>query len=120
MGIDDALWSARCTGRIAHADSIIFFEVDVPRIAVAILEQRFIVFIALRDGAVTEGKDDHEFNLYPVPDLFKKSQQNIIDDENAVLGVVDDVRQFIRMQPKVERLQYGSTNGTAKYASRWA
>jgi hypothetical protein len=41
-------------------------------------------------------------------ELFKEVQEHVVHNQEAVLGVVDDVRQFVGMKPKVQGVQYAT------------
>src|SRR5277367_288061 len=114
MRIDNALRLARCARGIAHADGVIFIDVGIFRIGAATPQEKFIVFVALRYRLATERNNDHAFEVYAMPDLFVEREQNIVDDENAVLGVVDYIRQLIGVKTEVKRVENASDYGNRK------
>src|ERR1700733_1991728 len=95
MRIDNALWLARRARGVAHADRVIFIDIGIFGVGSAAPQKLFVVFIALQDRFATEWNYDHAFEVYSMPDLFIEREQDIVDDENAVLGVVDYIRQLV-------------------------
>ena len=52
--------------------------------------------------------DKHSFRLYLVAELLKQRQQHVIDDEKAVVRMIDDEGQLLRMQPQIERVYHAA------------
>src|SRR5690349_8775543 len=52
--------------------------------------------------------DKNSFRLYLVAELLIQRQQHVIDNEKAVLRVIDDEGQFLRVQPKIERVDHAA------------
>src|SRR5690348_8474337 len=52
--------------------------------------------------------DKHSFRLYFVFELLVQRQQHVIDNEKAVLRVIDDKSQFLRMESKIERVDHAT------------
>ena len=58
--------------------------------------------------------DDHPLEVHPVPDLLEQRQQDVVDDEEAVLGVVDDVHNSSGWSRRLSVWTMPPTAGTAK------
>ena len=54
------------------------------------------------------------FEVDSMPYLREEVQQHILHNQKAVLGVIDDVSEFVRMQPQVKGVQHGSGHGNAE------
>src|SRR3954464_14109447 len=95
---------------VAHPQSVIFIQVRISGFARALLEQRLIVFVAMRSWLTAERCHDHAFDFYLVFYRLEDRQQDIVYDQEPVRGMVDDVGQFFGMQSQVEGMQYASHN----------
>ena len=108
MGIEHALGFAGRPGRVTHAGAGRLVDVDVAWIAAAALEQRLVVLVLVRCRQVAERKNDDSIEVHLVPDLLEGRQQDVVHDEKSIPGVVDDVRELVRMQPEVERVDHAA------------
>ena len=54
------------------------------------------------------------FEVDSMPYLLEKVEQHILHNQKAVLGVMDDVSELIRMQSQVKGVQHGSSDGNAE------
>ncbi len=90
----------------AHGGGIVFVEIRIDRNTAIVPQQRFVIFESCGHGFPTERDDEDALKLYLILELFKEMHQHIVHDQEAVLGMVDDVRQFVSMEPKVQGVQH--------------
>src|SRR5215471_13007809 len=55
--------------------------------------------------------NEHTLNFYSMANLFKQVEEHVIDDKEPIFGMIDDIGQFIRMQPQIQSVQYRSRGG---------
>ena len=78
-----------------------------------------IRFTTLREPAAAVIDDKDAFKVDSMPYLLEKVEQHILHNQKAVLGVIDDVSEFVRMQPRLRVCSTAPVRGTPN-SSRWA
>jgi len=84
-------FSRRARG-IAHGGGIIFVEIRIDWSTAVVTQQCFVIFVSCGHGLATEGDHEDALELHFVFELFIEVQQHVVYDQEAVFGVVDDVR----------------------------
>ena len=105
VGVDDAFRTAGRPGSKTHGSAVVFLERRVLKIVACLGQQFFIVQEAFRDAAATVRHDNDFFEGGSVAKLFVHREKHIVDDEKAITGMVRDGRDFVGMEPQVERMQ---------------
>ena len=119
MRIDDALRSPRRSRRVAHGDRVVLVvRGRHERLAVRIGEQRLIVEQAGGgvDGCAGEGKDDDLLERMLGRELAIERQQDVVDDEEAVVGVARDPADLVGREAQVERVHDAAGGRDAEVA----
>src|ERR1700751_4326819 len=110
MRVENALGLAGGAGGVAHGGSLVFGEVGVVGLA-CICQKGFVRLSARRlaSAAVLDYENAFEMNLRA--ELLEDVEQNVVYDEKAVLGVVDDVGDLFRIQAQVQGVHDGAHCG---------
>ena len=113
--VDDSLGIARGRGGVAHGGRRVFIELR-PRIRFVRRrgEQRFVVEDVTRFVHDIVQHDDLADRFQLAADGFENGKQRGVDEDDAVLGVVDDVRQLLRSEAQVESVQHAAGAGNRK------
>ena len=105
--VDDALGTAGRPARVTHGGRGALVEVG-PREAGLLGGEQTLVGERLAEGrgVPLPHHDDRLDRLEVVLDARQQRNERGIDDDAAVLGVVDDIRQLLGREPDVERVQH--------------
>ena len=90
MRIKHPLGVSRCPRSIAQGRRRLFVEIGIGKMAHVGVGKKLFVFDAAwrhRPGSVD---DDNELQADLGAELFQQGEQDFVDDENTVLGMVDD------------------------------
>ena len=111
MRINDTLRLSGGARGVAHPGRVIFIEVCVLGSFRVLLQQQFVIFVALGHRLTAERNDNHTLQVHPVFYLFEKVQKNIIDNQEPVFGMVHDKGQFVGMKAEVQGVQHTAHSG---------
>ncbi len=92
--IDDALGLTRGPGCVAHGGSGVFVDGGVREFRWRASQKRLVAL----------GHDEDALEVDLIAKFLEYRDQGIVDDQEAVLGVIGDVGQFARMQTQIERM----------------
>ncbi len=97
MRVDDAFRQARGAARVTHRGGLVLVEVRLdPFVGGCAREQLFVrVF-----------DDEHVLDLRAVAELLEQRQERPVDDHGLVACMVRDVREVVRVQAQVQRVQH--------------
>ena len=101
--IDHALGVAGRPGGVAHGAAVGFVDCRQRNIAGAGLEEILVALHPLRHIAA-EGNDDGPVLRHPVLELVVERQQNVIHDNDLVVGMGRDIADVRRAEPQVQRV----------------
>ena len=100
MRIDDALGFAGCPRGVTHACGVVFAEQrDLHHRAAGY--ELFVIFQTWREWLAAQAHDDHPLEFDLVPEFFVKRQQHVVDDQEAVAGVIGDITDVVGMQAQI-------------------
>src|ERR1700722_17121974 len=112
--IEDSFGTASSSRGVAQGRCIVFLEFDFIRLFTRFRQEILIRFTVLWEpaAAVIDYEDAFEAGLSPY--LLEEIEQHIFHNQKAVLGVMDDVSEFLRMQSQVKGVQHSSSDGNAE------
>ena len=94
--VEDALRHPGRAARVTHGRRLVLVELGVaPRVRIGAREQ---LLVAVLD-------DDHVLDLRAVDEQVEQRLEAPVDDHGAVAGMRRDVREIVRVQSQVERVQ---------------
>jgi hypothetical protein len=100
------------TGRVAHDCCALLVDVVELRTVFLPRQQLRVIQRAFRHVSVVADHDDAA-----IPDVrphgLEDGPEHLVDDEDAVVGVLDDVAQFLRVQADVQRVEHRARRGDA-------
>ena|SRR5437762_717308 len=99
MRIQDALWNAGCSGRVAKADSVVLAGFDRRKRFLLALQQRFVVVVSVMHGLSRNRNYNDAFRLEIGGHLLPERQEDVIDNHETVARVICDAADLRRMQP---------------------
>ena len=114
MRVGHPLRLSRCAGGIAQRGRIVLLQIRIDRSTEVVTQQGFVVLQSCGHGLAAERNHEDTLKLHFVLELFKELQEHVVYNQEAVLGVVDDVRQFVGMEPKVQGVQHATCAGDAE------
>ena len=115
--IDHALGSPGGAGRVAHRHRVVLVVLDVVEArGVGGLQQRFVVDVLGTDRGPGERKHDDLLEAVQVRELPVQRQQDVVDDEEAVLRVGGDPAELVGRQPQVQRVHHAAGSRNAEVA----
>ena len=80
-------------------------------------EQRLVVVeVRLATGAPENGNDDHALERCTCRELPVQRQQHVVDDQEAVLGVVGDPADLVGREAQVQRVHHAAGGRDAEVA----
>ena len=103
MGIQDALRFSRRAGRVAHRRGGALVEIRFVHQRIRLGKHRLVVQHSRR-GA-TGADDDNLAHARLRSDLLPQRQQRLVDDHQPIVRDVDDERELVWMQPKVQCME---------------
>ena len=110
--VDDALGAARRPARVTHGRGRALVEVGPGEAGLLGGEQPLVgERLAEGRGVPLPHHDDGLDRLQVVLDARQQRNERGVDDDAAVLGVVDDVGQLLGREPDVQRVQHRSHAG---------
>jgi hypothetical protein len=112
--IKDPFGAAGSSRGVAHGRCIVFRQIDLIRLAGRFRQKILIWFASLREPAAAVIDYEDAFEMDSRPDLLEEVEQHILHNQKPVLGVIDDVSEFVRMQPQVKGVQHSSGEGNAE------
>ena len=117
--VDDALRPAGRARRVAHGDRIVLVVRRRRRsLAVGAGEQRLVVEMAGAgvDRRAREREHDHLLERVLVGELAIERQQDVVDDQEAVFGVVRDPADLVGREAQVQRVHHAARGRDAEVA----
>ncbi len=114
VAVDHPLGPSRRPRSVAHPGGFLFVEIGVDKILGGFRDEGLVFLHPLRHRLTGEGNDDDPFHLEPVPEFLQQGQEHVIDNQEAVPGVVGDVSDFIRVQAKVQGMEHASGGRNAE------
>jgi hypothetical protein len=117
--VDDALAAAGGARRVAHGDGVVLVVSGVDeRVGVRIREEAFVVEMPCRriDRCARERHDDDFLEGVRCGELAVQRQQDVVDDQEAVVGIGGDPAELVGRQAQVERVHHAPGGGDAEVA----
>ena len=112
MRIRDAFRVAGRPRRVAHRGGASFVDLRPREARLLGREQLFVSKdVAGQSTRVAFRRAGHDVRLDGLEvgcDARKQGNEGIVDDDDLVLGVVDDVRQLVREEPQVQRVHHSA------------
>src|SRR5882672_592429 len=112
--VDDAFRTAGGPGSKTHSSAVVFVEGRVLKIVAGLGQQFFIVQKTFRDTTATVRNDNDFFERGRVAKLFVNREEDVVNDEEAIAGVIRDSGNFVGMKPQVQRMQNAACAGDTK------
>src|SRR5437764_14859016 len=106
MRVYDTFRRAGCARGVAHRRCLVFLEDGELEVSVCSLQEAVIRLHTGWDRRASHRNDNHAFEIDIILALFIKGQQDIVDDEEAIAGVVHDMREIFWSEPQVERVHH--------------
>ena len=95
--IDDTLRQTGRPARVAHRGGVVLVDVRLaPVVRGRAGEQLFVRVL----------DDEHVLDLRAVAKLFEQRHERTIDDDGLVAAVVRDVREIVRVQAEIQRVEH--------------
>lgn len=116
MRIDDTLGAARGARGVAHAAGRVFIDFNTFEVISRSTDEAFIVLVPLRHRLACQRHHNDALEVDILGKLRQQRQQNIVDDQETVLGVVDDERNVVREQAQVEVVHHRAGRRNAEVA----
>src|SRR5262249_29529912 len=114
MRIRDSLGITRRAGGKAHGGCVGLLGLRVMKVAPSLPQKIFIILGSRRQNALLVLRHEHALDFGFAGELLPQRKQNVVDDEETILGVIYDKRQLVRMEPQVERVHDSSSSGNSK------
>src|SRR5262249_58592925 len=114
MRIRDSLGITRRAGGKAHGRGVGLVSLRVVKIASSLLEKIFVILGSCRQDARLVLHHEHALDFGFAGELLPQGKQYVVDDEEAILGVIHDEGQLVRMEPQVEGVYDSSRSGNSK------
>ena len=92
---------------VAHNGRLHLIQVGDVRFP-AIVEEILVLLVPMTGRAAFERRHDDALDAHASLDPFESGQENVVNDQKAILGVVDDLRQCIGWQVRVERVEHAT------------
>src|SRR5262249_44366451 len=110
MGVDDALGETGGAGGKAHGGAVVLIKLGIVEPIGSFGYELFVVEEPLGDvaaplGAAAIGRDDHVLERDLVAKCLEDRQEHIVNDEEAILSVVCNGGNFVRVKTEIERVQ---------------
>ena len=112
--IDHALGLAGGARGVAHAAGVAFVLFGVDELALGGGQEILVAFHAVRHGLAGQRHHDDLLEVDLVGELFVQRQQHVVDDEETILGVIDDPGHVVRRQAQVQGVQYRAGDRNAE------
>ena len=77
------------------------------------LDQLLVIDGALRDGLAVP-PDDDVARLHLRAEAFPERPEHVVEDHHRIVGVIDDVRDVLHREPRIERVQDGAAEGDSE------
>ncbi len=116
MRVNHALGPAGRARRVAHRDRIVFLVRRVFESFRSSGEKRLVVDQWRRDRRTAVRHHDHLLEWRRSLELLVERQQDVIDDEKPVAGVVRDPSDLLRREAQVQRVQHAARRRYAEVA----
>ena len=97
MRVDDALRQAGRAARVTHRRGLVLVEVGLDPVVGRRAREQLLVRVL---------DDEDVLDLRAVAELLEQRQERAVDDHGLVAGVVRDVREVVRVQAQVQRVQH--------------
>src|SRR5882757_3177853 len=105
MRVDNALGKTRRAGSKAHGRALIFVDRRQVVIRRSAGKQFFVVQKTTWNFVAAIRNDNDFFERRICAKFFQDGEKRVIDDEKTVFRVPRDRRNFVRMQPQIERVK---------------
>ncbi len=114
--VHHALRPARGAGGVAHGHRVVLIVRHVVEFFRRAGEEILVARELLRHRLAAEGEHDHLLEVRLAADLLEERQQDVVDDEEAVLGVIRDPGDVVWREPQVERVHHAARRRDAEIA----
>src|SRR2546427_9125585 len=106
MAVHHAFWISRGAGGVAHAGGAVLIEPRPQIRLVGSLGQQRLILIAF-------ASDDDQLAdaRYAVANLLEDREKRLADEDEAIFSVSYDVRQVVRGEPQIQRMEHGAIAG---------
>ena len=99
---------------VAHGGSIVFVHGRVDEIVAGTLEKRLVIVVARGDAAAGVGNHNDALQARVVAEFFVDREQDVVNDQEAVFGVMGDPGDFLGMQTDVQGIEDAAGAGHSK------
>jgi hypothetical protein len=108
VGVQDALWVARRPARVAEGRRGALVDLGPVEVTLAGLLEELLVAQGAGQAAVVPvpHHDEAAHAGEAGRELREGGRERVVDEDDPVLGVVDDVLDLLREQPDVDRVQH--------------
>src|SRR5882762_10479560 len=114
MRVDDAFGKTSRAGSETHSSAVIFVDFGIGKFLRRGGQQFFVVQKTIRNFAAAIRNDNDFFEWRIGAKFFEDRKEYVIDDEETVLRVPRDGRDFVRMEAQIESVKNPSRAGYAK------
>ena len=116
MGIEHPLGISGGPGGKTHRSRIVLIERGVGEVPSPRREQLLVAVHPRRSGLAAERCDDDSLELDVIFDLLVCRQEHIVDNEEAIAGVVRNEGDLVRMEAEIERVEHATGRRDAEIA----
>src|ERR1700744_140128 len=106
--VKDTLWTAGSPRGVAQGRCILFREISTPRFPLGCRKKVLIGLASLWKPAAAFIHDEHPLEVNQRLNLREQIQQHSLHDQKPVLGMINDVGEFVRTQPQVQSVYDGA------------
>src|SRR5882762_11167591 len=105
VGIDDTFgMTGRARGE-AHGCAVVFVELRITKVVASIGEKEFVIYKPFRHSVGTMRNHNHFFEGSVAAELFVNGKKDVVDQQEAVAGMLCDSCNFMGMEPQIQRMQ---------------
>ncbi len=114
MRIDHSLGLTGGARGVAHGHSVVFVHYRVDEIVAGTLEKRLVIVVARGNAAAGVRNHDDALQARVLGEFFIDREQDIVNDQEAVFGVIGDPGDFVGMQTDVQGIKDAPGAGHSK------
>src|ERR1700674_2563020 len=114
VGIDDAFGMAGRARREAHGRAVVFIDLRISEIVSGFREQLLVVQQSFGYAPTTIRNDNHFFERRVGRELLVNRQEHIVNQQEAVAGMLGDGGNFLGTKPKVQSMEDAAGTGNAE------
>ena len=114
VGVDDSFGKAGGAGGEAHGGAVVFVDLRITEIVGGVGEQFFAIQEAVGDIVRFIGCDDDVLEGSIVAEFFVEGEKHVVNDEEAVVGLLGDSGDFVGMEAEIEGMEDAAAAGHAE------